>query len=211
MDLTKSIEPRSDQLNAEDLLASPRTFTIEKVTAGNDEQPVDIHLVEHPGRPYKPSKSMRRVLVAAWGVHASEYVGRRLTLYRDPEVKFGGIAVGGIKVSHLSHIDKRMSLSLTVTRGKRAPHKVEPLNDDAEANQKPAQPTQQQVQESTDRDQLRAWWQTSGAERRAQIEARVEELKAQPASDRVVDDGTIPPPADDAAYEWSGAEGGDQS
>jgi len=49
MNLSDSIIPKSDQLNAEDFLAAPRTVTIEKVTAGTAEQPVDVHLVEFPG------------------------------------------------------------------------------------------------------------------------------------------------------------------
>jgi hypothetical protein len=131
MDLTKSIEPKSDQLNADDIIAGPVTVTIDRVTEGSVEQPVDVHLVEFPGRPYRPSKSMRRVMVSAWGKEAAEYAGRRMTLYRDPEVTFGRDKVGGVKISHLSHIEKRMSLALTVTRGKRSPHVVEPLTDAA--------------------------------------------------------------------------------
>lgn len=131
MDLTNSIAPKSDQLNAEDLIAGPRTFTIAEVRAGSDEQPVNVHLVEFPGRAYRPSKTERRIMVAAWGPESSVYAGRRLTLYRDPEVKFGGDKVGGIKISHLSHIDKRISIALTVTRGRRAPRVVEPLPDSA--------------------------------------------------------------------------------
>jgi len=80
MDLTESIAPKSDQLNAEDLLSGPRTFTIEKVTAGSAEQPVDVHLVEFPGRPFKPSKTVRRIMVAAWGKDSAAYVGRKMTL-----------------------------------------------------------------------------------------------------------------------------------
>lgn len=127
MDLTDSIAPKSDQLNAEDLLTGPRTFTVEKVSAGSAEQPVNIHLAELPGRPYRPSKTMRRVMVSAWGKETNVYAGRRLTLYRDPEVTFGKDKVGGIKISHLSHLDKRLALMLTATRGKRALHTVEPL------------------------------------------------------------------------------------
>lgn len=127
MDISETLAPKSDQLNAEDLLTGPRTVTVEKVTRGSVEQPVEIHLVEFPGRPFKPSKTVRRILVAAWGAEASAYTGRRMTLYRDPSVRFGGQDVGGIRVSHLSHIDKRLTLALTVTRGKRAPYVVEPL------------------------------------------------------------------------------------
>lgn len=126
-DMTSTLVPKSDQLNAEDMLTGPRTVEIEKVTAGTAEQPVNIHLVGFPGRPFKPSKTVRRILVAAWGPEAANYIGRRMTLYRDPTVRFGGQDVGGIRVSHLSHIDKPLMISLTETRGKRKPHRIEPL------------------------------------------------------------------------------------
>ncbi len=131
--MTDSIAPRSDQMNADDLMSGPRTFTIAEVRkSASVEQPVDVHLVEFPkDRPFKPSKSMRRVMVAAWGPDASTYAGRRMTLYRDPAVRFGGQDVGGIRISHMSHIDKPMTLALTVTRGKRAPYVVQPLADAA--------------------------------------------------------------------------------
>ena len=54
--MTQSIAPKSDQLNAEDLLTGPRTFTITEVVEGNAEQPVNVHLAEMPGRPWRPSK-----------------------------------------------------------------------------------------------------------------------------------------------------------
>jgi hypothetical protein len=130
MDITETIAPKSDQLNAEDLLTGPRTVTVAEVRRGSAEQPVEIVTEEFgPGRPFKPSKTCRRVLVAAWGAEASAYVGRRMTLYRDPSIKFGGMDVGGIRISHMSHIAKKMTLALTVTRGKRAPSIVEPLPD----------------------------------------------------------------------------------
>jgi len=129
VDLTDTIVPKSDQLNSNDLLTGPRTFTIKEVTSGNSEQPVNIHLVELPGRPYRPSKGMRRVLVAVWGKETDVYADRRLTLYRDASIKFGADEVGGIKISHLSHLDQPVRISLTVTRGKFTKHVVEPLSD----------------------------------------------------------------------------------
>lgn len=127
MDLTESIAPKSDQLNADDLMAGPVTVTIAEVSKGTPEQPVDVHLVEFPGRAYRPSKSMRRVMVSAWGAEASAYTGRRLTLYRNPEITFGKDKVGGIEISHLSHIDKPLTVALTATRGKRKNFTVAPL------------------------------------------------------------------------------------
>lgn len=155
MDLTATTIPKSDQLNAEDLMLSgPVTVTVESVSRGNAEQPVDIHLVEFPGRAYRPSKTMRRVLIKAWGKESDAYTGHQMTLYHDPEVKFGGQKVGGIKVSHVSHITKRLDLPLTETRGKRVVHVVQPLTDTAPSRpaRAPAasKPTPEQKQEIGD-------------------------------------------------------------
>jgi len=127
MDLTESIAPKSDQLNADDLMAGPVTVTIAEVAKGTPEQPVDVRLVEFPGRAYRPSKSMRRVMVSAWGPEASTYAGRRITLFRNPEITFGRDKVGGIEISHLSHIEKPLTVALTATRGKRKNFTVAPL------------------------------------------------------------------------------------
>lgn len=130
MDITKTVEPKSDQLNYDDVASQPLTITIVEVKAGPPDQPVHLHNAEYPGRPYKPGKSMRRVLIAAWGTEASAYVGRRITLYGDPTIRFGSDAVGGIRIRALSHIQEPLTVALTVTRGKRAPFTVQPLPDD---------------------------------------------------------------------------------
>lgn len=131
MDIGNTTEPRSDQQNYDDYLTGDKTVTISEVRKGSAEQPVELHLAEHPGRPYKPGKSMRRVLIACWGSEASAYVGRKLTLYGDPNVMFGGQAVGGIRIRAMSHITEPKSIALTVTRGKRTPFVVQPLGDAA--------------------------------------------------------------------------------
>ncbi|MDD7813659.1 hypothetical protein PP713_13905 [Mycobacterium sp. CSUR Q5927] len=129
MDISAAAQPNSEQVNAEDLLDGPRVVSIEKVTRGSSEQPVQIHLAEFPGRTYRPCKSMIRVLIAAWGRDAAAYTGRRLRLYRDPDVRFGKDVTGGIRIAAMSHIDTRLTLALTVTRGRRAPFTVDPLPD----------------------------------------------------------------------------------
>lgn len=128
-DMSQVIIPKSDQLNAEDFLAGPRTYTIEgvQIQAGT-EQPVNIKLAGEK-RAWRPCKSMSRVLVSAWGPDANAYIGRSVTLYNDPKVKWGGMEVGGIRVSHMSHIERDMLLQLTATKGKRAPHVVKVLAD----------------------------------------------------------------------------------
>jgi hypothetical protein len=167
MDLTESIIPKSDQLNADDLIAGPQTFTVREVKKGAAEQPVDIMLAE-TDRAYRPSKSMRRVLVSAWGREGTEYAGHKLTLYRDPEVTFGRDKVGGIKISHLSHIDGPLSIMLTATRGSRKPHNVAVLVD--------------LVATCTDTDTLRAMYRRATTDdERSRITARVAEIGAVPA------------------------------
>jgi hypothetical protein len=146
IDMTESIAPKSDQQNFDDYLAGPRTVTISEVKTGSAEQPIELHLVEYPGRPYKPSKSMRRVLVGAWGTDASVYAGRRMTLVGDPTVRFGGAVVGGIKISHMSDLSKPLTLFLTASKGKRAPHTVQPLA--APAVSRSQRDTQQQPRAS---------------------------------------------------------------
>ena len=127
MDITSTLEAKSNQLNTDDLIAGPRTISITKVAAGSSDQPVAISFDGDQGKPWYPCKSMRRVLVAAWGPDASQYVGRRVTLFRDPSVQYGGIQVGGIRISHLSDLETPLSIALTVTRQKRTPYKVLPL------------------------------------------------------------------------------------
>lgn len=129
-DLRKTIVPKSDQLNFDDLIGG-RTLTIKvtKVTGTDGDQPISIHFEGDNGKPYKPCKSMRRVLIQVWGDKAEAFVGRSMTLYGDPTVKFGGAEVGGIRISHVSGIDKDMTMALTATRASRKPYTVKPLKD----------------------------------------------------------------------------------
>jgi hypothetical protein len=127
-DMSLVIIPKSDQISADDLIAGPKTITITEVDIRpGTEQPVSIRFEGDDGRPWKPCTSMSRVLVSAWGPDAKNYVGRSVTLYRDPKVKWGGMEVGGIRVSNMSHIERDLVISLTATKGKRAPYMVKPL------------------------------------------------------------------------------------
>jgi hypothetical protein len=133
-DLRLTIAPKSDQMNSDDLIAGPRTITVTRVSlCGEAEQPVAINFDGDNGKPYKPCKSMRRVLVSLWGPDGNAYAGRSMTLYRDDKVQFGGLAVGGIRISHMSHIDRDMTMALTATRANRKPFTVRPLVAEAPA------------------------------------------------------------------------------
>lgn len=130
MDITDTLAPKSDQLDAVDLVGGPATFTIVEVTRGSsEEQPVQVRLAEFP-RVWRPSKGMRRVLAACWSVHTDTWIGRRLTLFCDPAVKFGGIDVGGIRISHLSDLPGPKKVPLLITKGKSAMYVVQPLKDE---------------------------------------------------------------------------------
>lgn len=126
--LSDTIVPKSDQLNAEQLLAGPITITVSAVKRSDADQPVSVHYEGDDGRPYKPCKSMRKVLIFAWGDDGRQWVGRSMTLFNNPDVKFGGIKVGGIRISHLSHIERDISIALTATKGKKETYTIKKLD-----------------------------------------------------------------------------------
>ena len=161
MDISDSLAANSNQQNADEYLSGPKTLTVSEVKKGTAEQPVEIHLVEFPGKPFKPAKSVRRVLAAAWGTDASQWAGRRLTIYCDPDVKYAGKAVGGLRVSHVSHIDKPVTVALTVTRGKREPFTVQPL---VEAAYTPSQDWLALMDSASTGDEKNAIWQQATAD-----------------------------------------------
>jgi hypothetical protein len=182
MDITDSLAPNSTQLDAIELVSGPRTFVIEGVSRGTDEQPVDVHLVGFP-RVWRPSKGMRRVLAAGWGVDASQWAGRSVTLYFDPDVSFGKDRTGGTRISHMSDLKggKRLSVPLLVSRGKSAMFTVEPLTAAPTVNRQSTTPQAPvDVAAMTDLDALRGMWQNANPNTRKQIEARVAELTTEP-------------------------------
>jgi len=126
-DMSRVIIPDSSQINADELQAGPITVKIAGVKIkGGKEQPVDI-ILEGMEKVYRPCKSMCRCMVAAWGADSSKYIGRSMTLYCDPTVKWAGLAVGGLRISHMSDISDDMTMALTVTRANKKPFTVRPI------------------------------------------------------------------------------------
>src|ERR1700760_779130 len=107
-DMTLTTEPKSDQLNADSLPPGvSRTIRITRVDVKpGADQPCEVHYEGMNGRAFRPGKSMRRVMVHIWGKDSASYVGHSMTLYTDPDVQFGGLKVGGIRISHMTGIDK---------------------------------------------------------------------------------------------------------
>ena len=126
LDLSSTILAKSDQLNAEDL-AEPKTLKITEVKAIKGDQPVAIHYENENGRPYKPCKSMIKLMIYAWGKDAELWAGKSMTVYNDLSVKWAGKAVGGIRISHLSDILQNFKMSLTLTRGQKGEYHIEAL------------------------------------------------------------------------------------
>lgn len=133
VDVGNTIAAKSSQLNSDDLIGGSVTITVNKVSANESsaEQPIAIHFDGDKGKPFYPCKTMRRVLVQVWGRDGTKYLGRSMTLFREPSVKFGGIEVGGIRISHMSHIDKDVTMALTATRSSKKPYTVKVLRDAA--------------------------------------------------------------------------------
>ena len=141
-DITPFIQAKSDQLNADDLIGGAITARITNVrVTGGDQQPVTVEL-DGGHRPWKPCKTTMRVLAALWGPRAGEWVGRTVRLYRDPTVKYGGVEVGGIRISGMSHIDRPKVLTLSSSKKTKTEYRIEVLKDAPQARPMPASQTQ---------------------------------------------------------------------
>lgn len=174
-DMTAVIAPRSDQINADDLIAGDITITITavKVSPGQ-EQPVSMEFAGSP-KVYRPCKSMSRVMVAAWGADAKAYVGKSLTLYRDPKVKWGGMEVGGIRIRAMSHIERDMTMMLSESKANRKPFRVAVLQAPKQSSTHDLPPLSQadalrlaEAAANRGTDHFRAWFNSAeGKECRA--------------------------------------------
>lgn len=127
MDVSKMIVAKSDQLNADDLVGGPITVRIEGLSKGKDDQPLSIK-ISGGHQPWKPCKTCIRLLVEATKTtNATEWVGMTVRLYRDPDVKWAGEKVGGIRISGLSCLEKPIDIKLQETRGKKLAYHIEPI------------------------------------------------------------------------------------
>ncbi len=129
--LADALAPKSDQLNADDLIPGPRTLKITGARIATDgrEKKIVISFEGDNGKPWKPCKTMGRAMVMVWAItDEAQFIGKSVRVYRDPEVRFGDQGeVGGIRISHMSHIDKPASVKLTVSQGKKGVYTFQPL------------------------------------------------------------------------------------
>lgn len=178
-DMSQVIVPKSDQINADDLIGRDMTITIRDVQIrGGQEQPVSIYF-EGSDKAFRPCKSMSRVLVYCWGADAKQYIGRSLTLYRDANVKWGGMAVGGIRISHASHIDKDQTMVLAESKASRKPYTVKRLVSVPAAGALDRATAEQDLRNAKTLDELKvAWTRKAMAPFREDLAELLEERKA---------------------------------
>lgn len=207
--LQRATQAKSDQLNSCDILGGPLVSTIVDVRQGNSDQPVIIDIDSWP-QPWKPSKTSLRVLCACWGNDPQQWIGRVAVLICDETVLWAGQAVGGIRTSHLSHIDGTKTIMVNATRGKKKAEIVEPYQMTSQA----AAPVElDYYPEESFETNLTAWIKLidDGKKTAEQIIANIEKkakltvgqksrIKASPppADDQVADDE--PPPMSDDPF-----------
>lgn len=137
VDIRKSIEANSDRLNADDLIGKKIIIRITGVEKGDAKSPVAVRYEGCGKKPWYPSKTMRRALVGAWGDRGTDWVGKSVELFRNPDVEYGGVKVGGIQISRFSDIPNDLTLMLTEKRGKKAKFEFKKL--DVKTSAKPTQ------------------------------------------------------------------------
>lgn len=127
MDITETLQANSDQLNAVDLIASPITVKILDVSVNKkSDQPVSIK-IDGGLQPYKPCKSMRRLLAKVWGTDSKDWINKSMTLFCDMNVIWAGQAVGGIRISHLSGLSEKTEIPLRASRTKTVVYTIYPI------------------------------------------------------------------------------------
>jgi hypothetical protein len=126
-DFAAALAPKSDQINALDLIAGDMTITITgvKIMPGT-EQPVSISF-QGSAKVWRTCKTTGRILMEAWGDDTSVYPGRSVQLYLDPKVKWGGLEVGGIRIRALSHIENDMRTITAESKQVRRPVTIKKL------------------------------------------------------------------------------------
>jgi len=130
-DLSQVIKPKSDQLNADDLVSGDLTIRIRevRVNQGAKEQPVAIFFDGDNGKPWKPCKTMARALTQLWGTcDSQQFVGRSVVLYNDPSVTWAGVKVGGIRIRAVSHMAEPTEIAVSKSKGQRALMRVGTIN-----------------------------------------------------------------------------------
>jgi hypothetical protein len=133
-------------------------------------------------------------------------VGRPLDdALQRPEVKFGGEDVGGIRISHMSDIERDVRVSLTSTRGKKAKYEVKRLST---RDRRPARGHHRLADRRGAEGQLRRCLQgDEGCRARAQLKAAYDARLAALSKPPTDTDSSAPPPDEDESGDYRDAFG----
>jgi len=123
----ESLMAKSDQINAADLMGGPITIKIAGLTVKNSEVQKWTMRLDGNEKFYRPCLGMRRLIAQIWG-EPQNYAGRSMTIYRDPDVKYSAKEVGGIRISHMSHMDGQQKISVPISRAAQKEYLVRPLS-----------------------------------------------------------------------------------
>lgn len=136
IDMSEVIVAKSDQINGPDLMDAPRTVTIAGVRKTGKEQAVEIRL-EGEDKVWRPCKTTVRIMVAGWKADGAQWVGKQATLIYDPNVTFGKLKPGGIRISHMSHLNGNLVVCLQERRGSLKEFIIKPLAQRPATNTRP--------------------------------------------------------------------------
>jgi hypothetical protein len=125
------IEIKTDQLNYEHFLGGSITFKVARIGSKKDQgkKKLLIYMEGHDGTPFVPCMGMIKCLSSpdGWGEKLADWVGRSITLFGDSKVMYGGKEIGGVRVSHISHIAADYVTKIAERRGVRIDYLIRKL------------------------------------------------------------------------------------
>jgi len=126
-DVSLAIQPKSDQLNYDDVSGGRELIiTITDVRVTNTDQPVSIFYEGCEKKAYKPSKGMTRLIADVWGPESDNWIGKSIKLFGDSSVKWAGKECGGIRIGAFTNIQTTgVKLFVTISRGTRRQMKID--------------------------------------------------------------------------------------
>lgn len=192
MDFMKTLEAKSDQLNNIDLIGGARIIKITGVDVKKADQPVTLFFEGDNGKPWKPGLTMRRVIAGIWGKKKEDYIGRKIELFRDPEISMAGQKTGGTRIKRMSHMDKPVTLVVPISRGKFGPYTVHPLIEspsEAPTINVPALKEDGKTAAHSGTDTLKSWWKGIGGAAQKELGATfLDEMKLIAAANDPISD-----------------------
>jgi hypothetical protein len=176
-DLSDTILAKSDQLNACDLFSGPIVVTVQRVDKVGGDQPIIIH-IDGGLQPFKPCLGMRRVLVKLWGKIKEKYIGRSIELFCEDEAQWAGQAVGGVRISGLSHINGQQSVVVRASKHKTKTYIIKPLTVEQPPQVDIAQlKLDAETNAAGGIDALQEWWGTMDKPSQKAMKPFLEEYK----------------------------------